>query len=37
MVTAGGAPPIDLADLRSASLGTIAALESLTLGAVVEI
>ena len=37
MVTAGGEPPIALDDLRSASLGTIAALESLTLGAAVEV
>ncbi len=37
MVTAGAPPPISLADLRSASLGTIAALESLTLGEPIEI
>lgn len=37
MATTGGPPPIALADLRSASLGTIAALESLTLGTPVEL
>ncbi|HSD87563.1 MAG TPA: bi-domain-containing oxidoreductase [Kofleriaceae bacterium] len=37
MVTADAPPPISLADLRSASLATIAALESLALGAAVEI
>jgi polar amino acid transport system substrate-binding protein len=37
MVTACTPPPISVADLRSASLGTIAALESLTLGTPVEI
>jgi polar amino acid transport system substrate-binding protein len=37
MATTGGPLPIGLADLRSASLGTIAALESLTLGAPVEL
>lgn len=37
MATAGAPPPIDLADLRSASLATIAALESLALGTPVEL
>ena len=37
MVTAGAPPPISIADLRSASLGTIAALESLALGVAIEI
>lgn len=37
MVTASEPPPISITDLRSASLATIAALESLTLGAPTEI
>jgi predicted dehydrogenase len=37
MVTAGTAPPISIADLRSASLATIAALESLGHGAPVDV
>jgi polar amino acid transport system substrate-binding protein len=37
MVTAAGQPPISIPAMRSASLGTIAAVESLTLGVPVEI
>jgi polar amino acid transport system substrate-binding protein len=37
IVTAGEPAPISIADLRSASLATIAAVESLTLGAPIEI
>lgn len=37
MVTAGAPPPVCIADIRSATLGTIAALESLTLGTAIEI
>jgi predicted dehydrogenase/threonine dehydrogenase-like Zn-dependent dehydrogenase len=37
MVTTGAPPPISIAEMRSASLATIAALESLALGAPVEI
>lgn len=37
MVTAGGPPPISIAEIRSASLATIAALESLSLGMPLEI
>jgi predicted dehydrogenase len=37
MVTSGGPPPCALADLRSASLGAIASLESLSLGTAVEV
>jgi hypothetical protein len=37
MVTASEPPPISITDLRSACLATIAALESLTLGAPIEI
>ncbi len=37
MVTAGAPPPISIAEIRSASLATIAALESLSLGMPIEI
>jgi predicted dehydrogenase/threonine dehydrogenase-like Zn-dependent dehydrogenase len=37
MVTASEPPPISITDVRSASLATIAALESVTLGAPIEI
>jgi len=37
MVTAGEPPPCPLADIRAASLGAIAALESLAVGAAVEL
>ena len=37
MVTTGGPPPIAIADLRAASLGAIAALESLAIGAPVDV
>ena len=37
MATLGGAPPIPLAELEASSLATIAALESLSLGTVIEL